>query len=119
MHGTAMMSLMLLSLPIAAQMTLAFILMASMFYHLWRYAWLAAPSSNVTLLLEGERIVLVSRRGEQIPGKVMPDSLITPFITVLNILPQNSRWVNSVVILPDSMDAESFRQLRVSLKWGR
>jgi len=46
------------------------------------------------------------------------DSLVTPFITVLNVLPQGARLARSVVILPDSLDAESFRQLRVWLKWG-
>jgi toxin CptA len=46
------------------------------------------------------------------------DSLVTPYLTVLNVLPQGARFSRSVVILPDSLDAESFRQLRVWLKWG-
>lgn len=63
--------------------------------------------------------MLTSRNGKQVTGKVMPDSLVTPLLTVLNVLPQDTHWTRSVVILPDSMDAESFRLLRVCLKWGR
>lgn len=119
MHGAALAALLSLAWPFWTQVALVFLLLANMLHHLWRNAWLSAPSSDVTLLLDGDRIVLTSRGGEQVAGKVMPDSLITPLLTVLNVLPQDAYLARSVIILPDSLDAESFRQLRVCLKWGR
>lgn len=119
MHGAAMAALLSLALPFWAQVVLVISLLASLLHHLWRNAWLSAPSSNVSLMMDGDRIVLTSRSGEQVAGKVLPDSLITPLLTVLNVLPQDAHLVRGVIILPDSLDAESFRQLRVRLKWGR
>ena len=118
MHGSAMLSLWALALPIWAHVTLVSLLLASLLHHLQRNAWLSAPSSSVSLILDGDRMVLTARSGEQVVGKLMPDSLIAPLLTVLNILPQDTHWVRSAIILPDSLDAESFRQLRVCLKWG-
>ena len=119
MHGAALAALLSLAWPFWTQVALGFLLLANMLHHLWRNAWLFAPSSAVTLLLDGDRIVLTSRSGEQVAGKMLPDSLITPLLTVLNVLPQDAYLARSVIILPDSLDAESFRQLRVCLKWGR
>ena len=72
----------------------------------------------MTLTLEEDRAVLTQRNGDQLTGKILRDSLVTPFLTVLNILPQNAHIAHSLVILPDSLDGASFRQLRVWLKWG-
>lgn len=118
-HGAAMAALLSLALPFWAQVVLVFSLLSGLMHHLWRNAGLSAPSSNVSLMMDGDRIVLTSRNGEQVAGKLMPDSLITPLLTVLNVLPQDAHWVRSIIILPDSLDAESFRLLRVCLKWGR
>ena len=117
-HGTALVTLLPLAFPAWSKLALIFLILFSMMYHLRRDAWLSALSSGVALMLEGDRVVLTMRGGKQLVGLVLRDSLVTPFITVLNILPQDARFARSLVILPDSLDAESFRQLRVWLKWG-
>jgi len=117
-HGVTFAALFPLALPIWAKAALASLMLLSLAYHLWRDAWLSAPSASVALMLEGDRVVLATRGGEQLAGRMLRDSLATPFLTVLNVLPQGARLARSVVILPDSLDAESFRQLRVWLKWG-
>ena len=118
MHSAAIVSLWALALPFWTHVTLVLLLLASLLHHLQRNAWLSAPSSNVSLLLDGDRIVLTARSGEKIAGKVMPDSLISPLLTVLKILPQDAHWARCVIIFPGCMENESFRQLRVCLKWG-
>ena len=117
-HGIALAALFPLALPVWAKVALAPLILFSLMYHLRRDAWLSAPSASVELALEGDRVVLATRGGEQLAGQILRDSLVTPFLTILNILPQGVRLARSVVILPDSLDAESFRQLRVCLKWG-
>lgn len=48
---------------------------------------------------------------------VLGSSCVTPWLTVLNIRKAGERRVRSVVILPDSMDAAEFRELRAWLRW--
>ena len=117
-HGVALAILAPLALPLWSRTLLASLVLVSLLYHLWHDAWLLALSSNKTLLLDGDMILLVARNGDQVTARVLADSLVTPFITVLNVLPQGTHLARSVIIVPDSLDAESFRQLRVWLRWG-
>lgn len=117
-HGATFLSVLLLPLPFWAQAALAFLLLFSLIYHLRRDALRSAPSAAVSLMLEQEQITLVTRNGRQLTGQVLRSTLVTPLITVLNMLPHGARFANSVVILPDSLDDESYRLLRVWLKWG-
>lgn len=117
-HGATITALLPLTFPAWAKTAMAFLVLLSLGYHLWREAWLSAPSATVALILENDQVVLTTRGGDQMTGKILLDSLVTPYLTVLNILPQGAHFARSVVILPDSLDAESFRQLRVWLKWG-
>jgi toxin CptA len=117
-HGVALAVLVPLALPLWARTLLALLVLISLLYHVWHDAWLLALSSNKTLLLDGDMILLVARNGDQMTARVLVDSLVTPYITVLNVLPQGSYLARSVIILPDSLDTESFRQLRVWLRWG-
>ncbi|MEQ1743167.1 MAG: protein YgfX [Candidatus Nitrotoga sp.] len=117
-HGVALAVLVPLALPLWARILLALLVIISLLYHVWHDAWLIALSSNKTLQLDGDMVQLVARNGDQVTARVLADSLVTPYITVLNVLPQGSYLARSVIILPDSLDAESFRQLRVWLRWG-
>jgi toxin CptA len=118
-HGATLVALLPLDLlPLWAKAGLAFLVLFSLIYHLRRDAWLSASSAIVSLILDGEMIILISRGGEQFAARILRDTLVTPFIAVLNVLPEGTRLSRSMVILPDSLDAESFRQLRVWLKWG-
>ena len=117
-HGVALAVLVPLVLPLWARTLLASLVLISLLYHIWHDAWLLALSSNKTLLLDGDMLLLVARNGDQVTARVLADSLVTPYITVLNVLPQGSYLARSIIILPDSLDAESFRQLRVWLSWG-
>ncbi len=117
-HGATLAALLPLALPVWAKAALTPLMLFSLMHHLRRDAWLSAPSAGVALMLESDRAVLSTRGGEQLTGQILRDSLVTPFFTVLNVLPQGARLARSVVIMPDSLDAESFRELRVWLKWG-
>jgi toxin CptA len=116
-HGVALAVLAPLALPLWARILLASFVIISLLYHIWHDAWLLALSSNKTLLVDGDMVQLVARNGDQVTARVLADSLVTPYITVLNVLPQGSYLTRSIIILPDSLDAESFRQLRVWLRW--
>jgi toxin CptA len=69
-------------------------------------------------LEEHDGIVLVLRNGRHLPGRVSSDSLVTPYIVILNVALHELRRGRSLLIMPDTMGAESFRRLRVVLRWG-
>lgn len=117
-HGATFAALAPLPFPPWAQTALAILVLFSLIHSLRKAAWLSAPSANVALMLDGDQVMLATRSGKQLTGRILRNSLVTPYLTVLNVLPQGARFARSAVILPDSLDAESFRQLRVWLKWG-
>ena len=94
-------------------------LLGSAFYYLRHDAFLSMQSSYIKLQLEADQITVTARNGQSWTGHVLHDSFITPAITLVNILPQGAHFSRSVIILPDSLDADSFRELRVWMKWNR
>lgn len=116
-HGALL--LLLLMLPLWTRLMLAALVLSSLVYYLRRDAWLRAPDSCIGLVLQGDDAILNLRNGAQLRGEIAPDSLVTPLLTVLNVSLPELRATRSVVMLPDSMAADVFRQLRVWLKWGR
>lgn len=88
-------------------------------YHLSLDARLRLQHSCVAFRLEGEgEIVLVLRNGRHVPCRLSADSLVTPYLVILNVALNGRRSGRSLLILPDSMGAERFRRLRIALKWG-
>lgn len=117
-HAAFLMVLPLLALPLWAKLMLVLPLLFSLGYYLRRDAWLMAADSCVGLLLQEGEVVLILRDGRQLHGKLVPNSLVTPWFTLLNVSLPGWHAARGVVVLPDSMAADAFRQLRVWLKWG-
>ena len=117
-HGVAIGSLIFVPIPKVAFVLLLIVLILSAIYYVLRDAQLILSGACIALRLEDDRIVLVSRNGDQLRGQLRPSSVITPHILILNIGLENHRGRKNVVLMSDSMDAEVFRQLRVTLKWG-
>lgn len=112
--------LVVLMLPVVAwaKVVLAALLVYCLVYYLRRDAWLLLPSSTVAINLEENNVVLLARNGDELSGQLLPDSLVTPALTILNVLPQGKARARSVVVFPDSLNKERNRELRVLLKWA-
>lgn len=117
-YSLTILSVFLLPIVELAKAALTVLLVCAMIFHLRRDAWLLLSSSHVALRLEGSHIVLITRGGGEVPGLVLRDSVVTPALTILNVLPQGKKTARSVVIFPDSLDAERSRELRVLLRWS-
>jgi toxin CptA len=118
-HAAAVAILPVLALPAWAVSMLMTLLLFSLLYFLRRDAWLRLPSSCIGLAQQDAgSILLIRRDGARVPCQILHDSLVTPSLTVLNVLPKGSRVARGLVILPDSMEAEPFRRLRVWLRRG-
>lgn len=106
-----------LPLPVILYLALLCVLLLSCIYYVLRDAGLRLDGACVALRMEEKHIVLIDRENRETTGKLLGSSVVTPYLTVLNIALVGTRRTRNVVILPDSMDATSFRQLRVLLKW--
>lgn len=91
----------------------------SLFYVLMRDASLRLRHSCVAIRLEDEdKIVLVLRDGRHLSGRLRQSSLVTPYMVLLNIVLTGRGGRRSLLILPDGMKIDTFRRLRVALRWG-
>ena len=66
------------------------------------------------LRLEGRRISV-----DGVPGDVVDGSFVAPWLTIVHWRPLGARFTRTLLVLPDMLDADSFRGLRVILRWGR
>lgn len=118
-HGTAIAALFPLDLPAAAKVLLGLALLASAVASIARHAWLQGSKASVKLRVGSDLgAELETRAGEKIAGRVLPYSLVHPWLLVVRVAPHGGGRERSVVLLPDSADADSLRALRVVLRWG-
>lgn len=100
------------------KLLLSAILAASLIQCLVRVAWRMGSSSIVELQCEREGGALIkTRSGKEWEGRVLGSSFVATYLTIVVLKPNASRRVRAVVILPDALEPELFRQLRVWLKW--
>ncbi len=83
-----------------------------------REARLKFPRSCVAFRLESENgITLIQRNGEHVTG-IIAGGVVVPWLVLLNVQQEEGRR-RSLVLLPDSMNRDAFRRLRVALRWNR
>ncbi len=119
LSAASLATLWLLAPRTAAFTVPAAVVLSWAFYCLLRDARLRFQHSCVAFRLDGGgEIVLVLRSGKHLPGRMSADSLVTPYLIILNIVPNEQLARRSLVILPDAMGAEHFRRLSVVLRWS-
>ncbi len=116
-HAVAAVAFLFLPIPQSALILLLSVLVASMGYYALRDALLKLNGSWIALRVEGDQAVLINRAGDEWAVELLRGSVVMPHLVVLNFAGRERRRRCSVVLFPDSMDTESFRRLRVALKW--
>lgn len=123
-HAAAIGLLWLLALPAWAKASASAILAASLVFHLRRYALLCSPRSITRLeVMEDMTFKLETRNGARLDCELLGSSFVAPYLTVLELKPAEpvNVWQrpasHTITILPDGINAEEFRQLRVLLRW--
>ncbi len=115
----ALVSLWLLPLPMPVMSALTAAILYGMGSCLMRDAALRGAHCCIAFRLEDrEQIVLVLRNGMHLRGRISADSLVTPYLLILNVALSEQRGERSLRIMPDAMGQDSFRRLRVALRWG-
>lgn len=121
-------SAIILNLPaLNAQIKLLLVMMTlvAVIYHICRYGLLMLPWSCVALKINSKnQLQVIYRNGRLVCVDVCRDTVVTPYLTVINCKAHDANFFARllalhIVILPDMLDAENFRQLRVWLRWGK
>lgn len=118
MHGVAAGGLWLVPGPLWPKALLGLSLAASLVFHGARDAWRLLGRSAVALRLRSDcKCEIGNRLGGWQEARLLGSSFVSPYLTVLNLRPEGRRFARHVVILPDAVDADAFRRLRVLLRW--
>ena len=116
-HAGAAAALSALSLPGWTTACLAAAVLASYLWLTARHALLWHPRSVRRLRWgSGQRWQVGLRDGRELSATLRMDSFVRPWLTVLLLRPESGGPVRNVVLLPDMLEAEAFRRLRVRLR---
>lgn len=106
-------------LPAWIKTLIAVAILASLLRSLMRVALLKTADAVVAVEIKDEgEISFRTRRGEWRDGRLSGSSYVSSWLTILLIVEERQRNARSVVIVPDNVDADEFRRLRVKLRWG-
>ena len=117
-HAAAGLVLWPLALPLGVKVVIVILLIVSLIYYVRKDALLTAQDAIVALTLTDEMsCTLTTNSGQSIACSLSDSTFAAPYLTVINLQPVDRFFMRSVVILPDSMDVEEFRRLRIWLRW--
>jgi toxin CptA len=121
----AMLILILPALIWQIKLLLGICILTAVIYTVCQYGLLLLPWSCLALNINSSnQVQLVYRNGKVLSVEVCRDSVVTPYLTVINCKVQDANLFARLlsphlVILPDMLEAEAYRQLRVWLRWGK
>jgi toxin CptA len=95
------------------------LLAISLCLYLRCHALLLSVRSIVTLHFseDGLTCTAQTQSNEHITFTIKSDTFVTPYLTVLCVKSPYSFFSRNIVIFPDSIDGDKFRQLRIWLRW--
>lgn len=118
-HAAAAACVYIVTMPLWLKGLLALLLLFNLTYTVTHQAWRRWPSSVVALQFERDGGVIIEcRNGGVQEARVLGSSFVAPYLTIVLLKPIAHWRTRAVVILPDAVAPELFRQLRVWLKWG-
>jgi hypothetical protein len=106
------------------KLLLGFGIFAVVIYSVCLHGLLSLPWSSIALNIDSSnQLQLVHKNGKVLSVELCRDSVVTPYLTVINCKPQDEKLLARLItqhllILPDMLDSEHYRQLRVWLRWG-
>lgn len=118
-HLITLLIVWLLPLTFIWQALVSVLAVASLAFYSMRDALRRLPGSVVAIqFLADGRIETQNQSGTWIAGSLRPGSFVAPYLTTLAYQPDEKYFHRHLIVLPDMLDAESFRQLRVYLRWN-
>lgn len=128
LHAGAVLLLIPLALPIIVKFLFAAIIAASLYVFLLQSAWLSAtrpllncwPTFVDAVWDENDQWLLSDKKHQTHRAQLLPTSYVHAQLVVINLRLQDMAWYNryrTIILLHDNIDSETFRRLRVRLRW--
>lgn len=119
LHAVGAAVLVPLEIGISAKLVLLTVISASLARGLWLHGLLRARSSVVAFEADNrERARVLTRDGRWREVDILGSTYVSPELTVLNLREGGRSLPRHVVLVPDNVDAERYRALRVILRWA-
>jgi toxin CptA len=119
-HAMAAALLVPLDIGVWPKLLLGTAVAVSLARNVWRHGLLRAKSSILCIeASERGRAVVLMRNGRRREVEILGTTYVSARLTVLNLRESGSLFTQHVILVPDNVDPEEFRQLRVVLRWGR
>ena len=117
-HGAAIVVIVAVSMPLWLQSIAIAALVVNFAWSTRQSALLRSPDAVVAIEIAADDVFgIQTRRGAWIECEVLGSTYVTAFLTILNLRERGGSGTRRAVVLPDSMDGEDFRKLRVWLRW--
>ena len=117
-HGAAVAVVLLVGIPLWAEIAGTAVLLVHLPIVLRQHALLLAAGAVVSIEVGSDnKISVQTRSGEWGEYEVAGGTYVMPYLAVLNLRQSDGRSVKRISILPDTLHADDFRQLRVWLRW--
>lgn len=116
---------MLLALYWQLKLLLSLSIIASVIYVVLNHCLRLLPWSCISLRINNKnQLQLIYRDGTQLDVVVLENTVVTPYLTVLNYHRYEASFtqrlfIQHLIIFHDAVDIEGFRQLRVYLRWAK
>ena len=109
-----------LALPVTCDIVAALALAGWARHHIRLHGTRAAQHAIVEILLSSDAVIVTRRRnGALLAGHVRSATFVHPWFTSIVWRPDGARWSQSVPLVPDMLNIDDFRRLRVLLRYGR
>ena len=118
MHAMALTLIWLLPFDLWLKIVAVLLILTSLIYHVRRDAMRTSRNAILALKISPEcRCSVQVRSGDWFEAQLLSTSFVSHYLTILNLRFDHARLVQHIVMLPDAIEAEQFRQLRVLLRW--
>jgi toxin CptA len=120
-HGGVITVVAIVGMPLSLELIAITALAVNLVADLRRTALLLTPDSVVAIEIgSDDTLSIQTRRGNWISEcEVLESTYVAAFLAIVNVREPEMGAVRHVVLLPDSIEAEDFRRLRVWLRWKR
>ena len=100
-----------------ARIAMMLLVSLSLLYYLARDVFLLLPDSWHEIFLDQGDVVIVTRRGSKLIGRIANTTAVSPYLIVLRIKLEGFHLLHSRVIFPDALNVGAFREICVRLKY--
>ena len=117
-YGAAITAVLMVDLPQWFKVVAIAVLFAQCVVVVRRRAFLlGADAATAIEVTSDHRMSVETRSSGWCEYDVLGSTYVTPYLTVLNLRRPGNRMAKHVALLPDSLNADDFRKLRVWLRW--